>query len=223
MRIMPNTFIYLFNYFKYKIIYRGCYVSPRSFLINVKLGKKNSIAGGNVMLNCEMGDYTYIGGSDGGGVVSHFYDTKIGKYCSIAQNVEILSIKHCSDFISTFPFYSRKESFCFNPNRQDDQIYNSTKIGNDVWVGANVIIIGGVTIGDGAVIGAGSVITKGVEPYSIVAGNPAKLIRKRFADDQIAKLLEDKWWEWPEEKIKGNIDLIMCSDLKYFKNIKLNQ
>ena len=80
-----------------------------------------------------------------------------------------------------------------------------------------MVIIGGVTVGDGAGIGAGSVVTKDVEPYSIVAGNPAKLIRKRFADDQISKLLEIRWWNWSEEKIKDNIDLLLSNDLNFFK------
>jgi acetyltransferase-like isoleucine patch superfamily enzyme len=217
LKTTPDSFFYLFNYFKYKVLYRDRCVSPRSFLIDVKLGKKNSIAGGNVLTHCEIGDYTYIGGSDGGGITSHFYETVIGKYCSIAHNIEILSIKHRSDFVTTFPFYSRRESFCYNPDKKEDQIYNSTKIGNDVWIGANVVIIGGVTVGDGAVIGAGSVVTKDVEPYSIVAGNPAKLIRKRFADDQISKLLEIRWWNWSEEKIKDNIDLLLSNDLNFFK------
>ena len=80
-------------------------------------------------------------------------------------------------------------------------------IGNDVWVGMNVIIMRGVTIGDGAVIAAGSVVTADVEPYSIAGGIPAKHIRYRFSKEIIESLLEIRWWDWPEEKIRKNVHL----------------
>jgi acetyltransferase-like isoleucine patch superfamily enzyme len=79
-------------------------------------------------------------------------------------------------------------------------------IGNDVWVGAGAIILSGVSIGDGAIVAAGAVVTKDVPAYSIVGGNPARLIRFRFSEDQIAKLLSIGWWNWSEEKIRKNID-----------------
>ncbi len=81
-----------------------------------------------------------------------------------------------------------------------------TKIGNDVWVGFDATIMPGITIGDGAIIGSKSVVTKDVEPYSVVGGNPAKLIRKRFSEERIAELLEMQWWDWPVEKITANLD-----------------
>ena len=84
-------------------------------------------------------------------------------------------------------------------------------IGNDVWIGDRATILSGVRIGDGAVIGAGSVVTKDVEPYSIVAGNPARPKRTRFDEETIKKLLEIKWWDWPVEKINDNVNVI-CSD-----------
>ncbi len=86
-------------------------------------------------------------------------------------------------------------------------------IGNDVWLGNNVMILDGVKISDGAVVGAGAVVTKDIEPYSIVGGVPAKLIRKRYTDEQINKLLHIRWWNWDYEKIKENY--------KYFSNIEL--
>jgi virginiamycin A acetyltransferase len=84
-------------------------------------------------------------------------------------------------------------------------------IGNDVWIGYGATILSGVEIGDGAIIGAMAVVAKNVEPYSIVAGNPARLIRKRFDEETIRKLLEIRWWDWPAEKINKNLDVI-CSD-----------
>ena len=85
-------------------------------------------------------------------------------------------------------------------------------IGNDVWIGLNVIIMRGVVIGDGAVVAAGSIVTSNVEPYSIVAGIPAKHIRFRFSDYQIRKLKEIKWWDWEENKIKENVELFYSID-----------
>lgn len=81
-------------------------------------------------------------------------------------------------------------------------------IGNDVWIGYDAVIMSGVTIGDGAIIGTRAVVTKDIPPYTIVGGVPAKPIRKRFSDEIISSLLEIKWWEWSEEKIKKNISAI---------------
>jgi len=85
------------------------------------------------------------------------------------------------------------------------------RIGNDVYIGYHVIILSGVTIGDGAVIGAGSVVAGDVPPYAIVAGNPAHIVRYRFDEETITKLLEIRWWDWPDEKVKENVHLI-CHD-----------
>ena len=81
-----------------------------------------------------------------------------------------------------------------------------THIGNDVWIGSGVLIKSGINIGDGAIIGAGSIVTHDVPPYEIWAGSPARLIRKRFDDETISKLLEIKWWDWEDKKIKRYSD-----------------
>ncbi|GLQ81463.1 hypothetical protein GCM10007881_49840 [Mesorhizobium huakuii] len=83
----------------------------------------------------------------------------------------------------------------------DLSVDGPTEIGNDVWIGLRAVIMPGIRIGDGAVVGAGSIVTKDVAPYAIVAGNPARFIRSRFTDDQIASLLAIRWWEWSDEKI----------------------
>jgi acetyltransferase-like isoleucine patch superfamily enzyme len=80
------------------------------------------------------------------------------------------------------------------------------EIGNDVWIGTSAIILSGVKIGHGAVVAAGSIVTKSVPPYAIVGGNPAKIIKYRLSEEKIEELLEMKWWDWSEEKIKKNID-----------------
>jgi acetyltransferase-like isoleucine patch superfamily enzyme len=103
--------------------------------------------------------------------------------------------------------YTLKKSFGVpDEGNLDSSSKGPVIIGNDVWVGYGSIILSGVKIGDGAIIGAGSIVTQDVPPYAIVGGNPARLIRYRFSQDKIAKLLEIAWWNWSEEKIKDNID-----------------
>jgi virginiamycin A acetyltransferase len=89
-----------------------------------------------------------------------------------------------------------------------------TIVGNDVWIGYEAVIMPGVKIGNGAVIAAKSVVTKDVPPYTVVGGNPARLIKQRFSDAEVAQLLEIKWWDWDIEKITRNIDKIMESDIQ---------
>jgi acetyltransferase-like isoleucine patch superfamily enzyme len=136
----------------------------------------------------------------------------IGRFCSIAANVRIfLDGEHRPDWITTYPFPAFGNVW---PEAKDIKNYRVSKgnviIGNDVWIGEGAWILSGVEIGDGAVIGAGSLITKNVEPYSIMGGNPARIIRKRFDDLTIRKLLQIKWWDWPPDKIRSNLTLL-CS------------
>ena len=218
LRIVPNSVIYLFNYIKYKMRYKNSFISPRSFLYDVKLGKNNVICGGNYMNNCKVGDYTYISGNDGGGIVSGFHNVSIGKYCSLATNIEIITASsHHKDFVSIFPFYSMPNSFCYNKKKSKEFTnIKPVKIGNDVWVGSNVTILGGIEVGDGSIIAAGAVVTKNVEPYSIVGGCPAKLIKCRFEKEIADKLLKMRWWDWPEKKIRQNMNLIMSDNIEKF-------
>ena len=87
-------------------------------------------------------------------------------------------------------------------------------IGNDVWIGYEAVVLAGVTVGDGAIIGARALVTKDVPPYTIVGGVPARIIRRRFPEDTIAKLLKLQWWEWPAEKIKGCIGAIQRGEME---------
>lgn len=134
---------------------------------------------------------------------------KIGNFCSIAPNVHIwLGGNHRTDWVTTFPFgHVHQKIF----NSFDGTGHPSTKgdviIGNDVWIGSNVTIMSGVTIGDGVVIANNSHVVKNVEPYSLIGGNPAKLIKYRFKPEQFEKLLEIKWWYWDDIKINNNIHL----------------
>lgn len=142
---------------------------------------------------------------------------KIGKFCSIADGVRIwLAGKHRMDLVSTYPFWSFPEEWPKAINikiteRIDSPILGDVIIGNDVWIGAEAMILPETRIGDGAVVGARSVFTRDVEPYSIVAGNPARLIRKRFDEQTIQRLLATKWWDWPTDKIRQNVEVIGAS------------
>ncbi len=138
---------------------------------------------------------------------------KIGKYCSIATEVRvILGGEHRLDWVSTYPFMEFQDKW---PTSKGIQGHPSSKgnieIGNDVWIGHGATILSGVSIGDGAVIAAGSVVTKSVEPYSIVGGNPAKLIRVRFDNETVNELLNIKWWDFGQENIGRILPLLLES------------
>jgi acetyltransferase-like isoleucine patch superfamily enzyme len=143
----------------------------------------------------------------------------IGKFCSIAGEVTIqLGGNHSMNWVSTYPFSSFPDdwpgvsafSYVRGENPEIDRQLE-VRIGNDVWIGWGAHIMPGVTVGDGAVIGAKAVVTRDVEPYAIVAGNPARLIRKRFDEETIRRLLEIRWWDWPAEKIRRNLRII-CTE-----------
>ena len=129
----------------------------------------------------------------------------IGNYCSIGGNVNVyLGGNHRIDWITTFPFLISNS--LGHPSTKGDVV-----ICNDVWIGNNVTIMSGVTIGNGAVIANNSHVVKNVEPYSLVGGNPAKLIKYRFTPEQIEKLLEIKWWYWEDDKI-NTFSPTLCSN-----------
>lgn len=146
---------------------------------------------------------------------------KIGKFCSIACGVKFMfaSGNHKMSSLSTYTFPIFFEEWDLDVKKITDAWDNKGDIiiGNDVWIGYEAVIMSGVTIGDGAIIGTRAVVTKDVPPYTIVGGVPAKPIRKRFSDDVISKLLEIQWWNWPESKIKQNIDAIQSGHIDDLK------
>ncbi len=150
------------------------------------------------IIESEIGAYTYISNN---AIISY---SSIGKFCSIGPNLLCGWGIHPLDGISTSPmFYSTAcqngKTLSFNNKVVERKIIT---IGNDVFIGMNVIILDGVAIGDGAIIGAGCVVSKDVPPYAVVVGVPMKIIKYRFDDELIKKLLELKWWDWPLEKLK---------------------
>ena len=165
------------------------------------IDKTASVGNGAQIVNCRIGRYSYIYGSSA-------VETEIGSFCSIAAGTSIGGGSHPTDWVSSSPvFYKGRNVLKTNFSQNYYEEYKRTIIGNDVWIGSNCRIKGGVTIGHGAVVGMGSVVTKDIPPYEIWAGNPAKLIRKRFDDETIEKLLATKWWELPDEKLKEIGDL----------------
>ena len=164
--------------------------------------------------NIIVGDFSYIADSDFESHVTHHYEWNgdkliIGKFCQIASGVEFVmnGANHQMNAVSTFPFYTLEGWDMNAPKMADMPLKGDTVIGNDVWIAAGVSILRGVTVGDGAVVGAGAVVTRDVEPYTIVAGVPAKKIGQRCSDELIEELLALKWWDWPKEIIKDNIYL----------------
>lgn len=137
---------------------------------------------------------------------------KIGKFCSIACGAKFLfnGANHTLNSFSTYPFPVMANEWDLQvPVTDAWDNKGDIIVGNDVWIGFEAVIMAGVTIGDGAIIGSRAVVTKDVEPYSIVGGIPAKLIRKRYTDSKIAELLDLKWWDWDKEKIRQKLPEIM--------------
>ncbi|KFX54048.1 CatB-related O-acetyltransferase [Clostridium botulinum] len=141
----------------------------------------------------------------------------IGKFCSIACKAKFLmtSGNHTMNSLSTYTFPIFYEEWGLDVSHITDAWDNKGDIviGNDVWIGYDAIIMPGVKIGDGAIIGTRAIVTNDVPTYTIVGGIPAKVIKKRFSDDIILKLLKIKWWDWPNEKIKANIKHIQSGNI----------
>ncbi len=132
---------------------------------------------------------------------------KVGAFCSVAgQTLFMCSGQHPTNSATSFPIYSRMLN-------RPEPIENAGRpggvtVGNDVWIGHGAIVLPGVEIGDGAIVGAGAVVTKNVPPYAIVGGSPARVIKYRFPPDVISKLIAIQWWQWDDEKIKREADVL---------------
>lgn len=201
----------LYEYIKWlviKIYYQTTYwgkhlrIGYKVYVRRTKFGKYNYIGRNVFIADSELGDFSYVTND------STIVNTTIGKFCSIGPNVKLAPGRHpTGKIVSTHPSIFSNPSF-IKKNFASKNIFEGNErvgIGNDVWVGANCLVIDGVTIADGAIIAANSVVTKNVGAYCIVGGVPAKLIRKRFEDDEIEKLMALKWWDKDEEWIQQNI------------------
>jgi len=161
----------------------------------------------------EIGEWTYGSPTIFGVGESPLH---IGRYCSIALEVTIfLGYEHNVSWVSTYPFpdplllgyFPEAASIRGHPRTRGPVV-----IGNDVWLGHGATVLSGVTIGDGAVVGARSVVTSDVPPYSVVAGSPARVVRRRFDDDSVSRLLELRWWDWPQHVVAAAIPRLCSSE-----------
>lgn len=186
---MNNLFLFFFS----KIIKRMQFSSIR----RCDFHKTAKVMSGGQFYDVEIGRYSYAG-----------YDCRIincsvGSFCSIAGDVNIGGAAHPISHVSTSPvFHSGKNILnkVFFPHPFETG--KKTIVGSDVWIGYGAIVMAGVEIGVGSVVGAGSVVTKDIPPYEIWAGNPARLIRKRFSEEIAGKMIASKWWELSDEKLK---------------------
>ncbi len=174
--------------------------------------------------NILVGDFTYIADAEFESHVTHHYAWNgdkliIGKFCQIASGVEFVmnGANHQMNAVSTFPFYTLEGWEMEPPAAADLPLKGDTVIGNDVWIGQNAVILPGVHIGNGAIIGANSVVGSDVPAYTIVAGNPARKIRKRFDDDLTRLLQAFRWWDKSIEEINQLIPLLTSGDLENVK------
>ncbi len=165
----------------------------------------------------KIGDYTYGSPELSPLIVSNSKTSQleIGKFCSFGYNVMIfLGGNHRADWVTTYPFTTFFDEA--SDLEKNAQLVGKVYIGNDVWIGEGATIMAGVKIGNGAVIGTKSVVTKNVDAYTIVAGNPAKVIRKRFDDDIINKLENIQWWSWEISKILKYKNLMLSENISDF-------
>lgn len=188
---------------------------------------KNSVNNPNIII----GDYTYYDDPENAenferNVLYHFPFIGdrliIGKFCALARGVKFImnGANHSMSGFSTFPFYIFGHGWEKNTPSPDSLPFKGdTLIGNDVWIGYDVLIMPGVNIGNGAIISSRSVVVSDVPAYSIVGGNPAKIIKQRFETEVISALEEIAWWDWPIEKISLNLAVIMSADLDALKSL----
>ena len=148
------------------------------------------------------------------------YKVHLGKYNSIGRDCNFfLHANHRADWVTTTSQLLgpvTPEIADMHMNMGHPTCKGDIHVGNDVWIGATSTIMSGITIGDGAIIGAGSMVTKDVPPFAIVAGNPSKIVKYRFTEEQIEKLLQISWWDWEEDKIKDNAMSMWSSNIDDF-------
>ena len=210
---MGTCLINLVKYEYLNFILNGVIIM--NIAIDELLELKKDLAGktGKYGSNVSIGDYTYVNFRVNNYKSDKETYLKIGKFCSIAVGtVFTLGGEHRGDFATTYPFNRLIKSFNYiegTPITKGDII-----VGNDVWIGENAHIMSGVTIGDGAIVGSEALVTKDVPPYAIVGGNPAKIIKYRFDEYTIEKLLKIKWWDFDEDELVKIIPLLLSTNIQ---------
>lgn len=185
------TLGYLYSKF-FKRVLRGTSV------LNSEIDKTAKVYSGSTFYNSKLGRYSYVGYD------SEVVNCEIGAFCSIANGFIVGGAKHPLEWVSTSPvFYDVGSGTGRHLGNLCIEDVARTIIGNDVWIGSRAIIMQGVNIGTGAVIGAGVVVTKNVPPYAVVAGCPAKIIKYRFNEETIKRLLKSEWWLMSDEQLRN--------------------
>lgn len=201
---MKRIYVFILKIFqKYRLrhneLSRTSVINPKAKLANVRARDYTRFAEYSDVRDSDINSYSTIGR------FTKIVNAKVGKFCAISWDCTINAVTHPYDHLSihAFPYVPHAGEFVKERTRTISEV----EIGNDVWVGANSVIMPGVTIGDGAIVGASAVVTKDVPPYAIVIGVPAKVIKYRFSDEIIDKLMHIRWWDFDREVLIKNIDL----------------
>ncbi len=178
-------------------------IGEGAVILRSRIGSWTEIGRGTTIVESTFGDYSYDAGS-----VSIIY-SDVGRFCSIASHVRINPGNHAMERVSQHHFTYRRRQYDFG---EDDEAFFQRRrdarcvVGHDVWIGHAAIIMPGVTVGTGAVVGAGAVVTRDVSPYTIVAGVPARPLRRRFDDATAEGLMRSEWWNWDHETLKARFE-----------------
>ncbi len=180
----------------------GTVIQRDTVIIECEIGANVDIEKRNLLRKAKIGDMTYTGTD------TSIMWAEVGKYCCISRTVDLGGNEHNYQAASMMPTYRAKNKLGGALAKHHDE--EPVKVGNDVWIGQGVSVVRkkGLVIGDGAVIGAGAVVTKSIPPYAIVAGVPAKVIKYRFDESVINRLLALKWWDWPAGTVLANWELL---------------
>ena len=202
VRTVHGTLVSHYRYALMQSKYRTCIIYSTSRINNSTLSDWVVVFDNVILHNCHVGKHSYIQKN------SRIFNCNIGNFCSIASNVSIAPGLHVMTGVSTHPsFYLKNTPLAITFAEKDVfEPQKEVSIGHDVWIGENVIILDGITVGTGAIIAAGSVVSKNVEPYCVVGGVPAKLLKYRFSSDIIAALLKSEWWNRPNSWLKENYE-----------------
>ncbi len=171
-------------------------ISLRATVVDSVIDKTAKVQNSTNIRYSSIGKYSYVAKN------TSIIHAQVGSFCSIAGGVSVGGGAHNMYAVSTSPVFQKGHNI-FNMNFANINFepFKKTIIGDDVWIGNRAIVLQGVIIGNGSIVGAGSVVTRDIPPYEIWAGNPAKMIRKRFDDETIKKLTALQWWNWSDEKI----------------------